>query len=115
MPVTLQQARATAECRIREYEESMNSFGSGCPDFEDRKKVHVVIVDLETREEDFGWIFFYQTQERLDGDITAALAGNGPLIVDRNDGSLHETGTAQSVDWYIADYRKKRAGANQRV
>ena len=68
-----------------------------------------VIVDDQTIEEDFGWIFFYQSREYLDTrDFGLSLAGNAPLIVDRRDGSIHETGTAMPVGHYIETYRRAR-------
>ncbi len=68
-----------------------------------------VILDKETIERDFGWVFFYQSQEFLDsGDERDQLAGNAPIIVDRRDGSTHTTGTAEPVETYIAAYEKSR-------
>jgi hypothetical protein len=43
-----------------------------------------------TREEDFGWAFFYNSKQFVEtGDIEWALGGNAPLIVDRSTGELH--------------------------
>jgi hypothetical protein len=68
-----------------------------------------VVMDDRTIEREFGWVFFYQSQEHLDtGDLGTVLAGNAPLIVDRRDGSIHPTGTAYPVDRYIAEYERKR-------
>jgi hypothetical protein len=68
-----------------------------------------VIVDDETIEKDFGWIFFYQALEYLETqDSGFQLLGNAPIIVDRADGSLHETGTAEPIEHYIRDYEKSR-------
>lgn len=50
-----------------------------------------------TKETSGGWIFFYNTTDYLrDGDILAALAGNGPLHVS-NDGKL--THIPSSISW----------------
>jgi hypothetical protein len=35
------------------------------------------------------------------------IIGNAPIIVDKNDGSLHGTGTARPVEEYIQEFEKK--------
>jgi hypothetical protein len=50
-------------------------------------------------------VIFYDSarhQETL--TVSDQLAGNSPLIVDRVDASVHETGTAEPVEKYLADY-----------
>jgi hypothetical protein len=65
------------------------------------------IIDEETIEEDFGWVFFYQSRIFLETQIFSyALAGNAPIIINKSDGSLHPTGTARSIEDYIEEYRK---------
>jgi hypothetical protein len=72
------------------------------------------IPDGETLERDFGWVFFYESQEYLDtGEFGRTLAGNSPIIVDRRDGSVHKTGTARSIDYYLEEYVKRRSRASQ--
>jgi hypothetical protein len=34
--------------------------------------------------------------------------GNAPIIIDKNDGSIHITGTALPVEKYIRDYMKTK-------
>lgn len=69
-----------------------------------------VILDEETIERSFGWVFFYQSREHLEtGDLSSMLAGNAPLIVDREDGSVHVTGTAEPVELYLARYERERS------
>lgn len=69
----------------------------------------LVILDDETIERGFGWVFFYQSREYLEtGDLSQQLAGNAPIIVDREDGSVHTTGTAEPVEHYLAAYEKRR-------
>ena len=68
-----------------------------------------VILDEETLERHFGWIFFYQSQEFLETrELGARMAGNAPLIVDRDKGSVHETGTAHEVEHYLAAFENRR-------
>jgi hypothetical protein len=67
------------------------------------------LVEEETIEKDFGWIFFYNSKEFLeDHNLSYMLAGNAPIIVDRHDGSVHKTGTAYSINHYIKEYENKR-------
>ena len=69
-----------------------------------------VVMEDRTREEDFGWVFVYNSKEFVEtGDLQWALAGNAPLIVDRFTGELHVTGTVYRVEHYIDEYRRKRA------
>jgi Immunity protein 35 len=53
-----------------------------------------------------GWMFFYEidrTDSRYHND---QLAGNGPIIVSRADGSLHECGSAEPHEFYIENFEK---------
>lgn len=70
-----------------------------------------VIVDSATLEREFGWVFFYDSEEhQTTGDFRSALLGNAPIIVDREDGSIHATGTAKPVEFYIEEYLRSRSG-----
>jgi len=75
------------------------------------RRVESVLLENETIEAEFGWIFFYTSKLYDDpGDPRHAVAGNAPLIVDRDDGSLHVTGTAQPIEHYIEEYRRNWKG-----
>lgn len=63
----------------------------------------MILLEEHTREQDFGWVFFYAAS---DPDVT--LAGNAPVIVDRRDGSVHATGTAFPIEEYVASYARAR-------
>ena len=70
----------------------------------------LVLLDDQTIERNFGWVFFYQSREFLDtGDYSLQLAGNCPLIVDRRDGAMHVAGTAQPIEYYIEEYERRRS------
>jgi hypothetical protein len=70
-----------------------------------------VLFEDKTQELDFGWVFFYSTRQHVEtGDPRHAVPGNAPIIVDRQDGSLHPTGTAKGTQYYIDEYRKQRSG-----
>ena len=69
----------------------------------------LVILDELTLERAFGWVFFWDSRKhRETGDFIDSLAGNAPFIVDRRDGSLHETGTACPIEDYLEEYQKQR-------
>lgn len=68
------------------------------------------VMDKLTIERPFGWVFFYNSKQFLETrDISQALVGNAPLIVDRADGSVHVTGTAEPTEHYIKEYEAQRA------
>jgi Immunity protein 35 len=67
-----------------------------------------VIVDEETIERGWGWVFFYDSQRHLEGDdsLESIVAGNAPYIVRRSDGGILETGTALDIEDYIANFER---------
>jgi hypothetical protein len=69
----------------------------------------VVIINDSTIETDFGWIFFWNSRRYVEsGDFRDALAGNVPLIVDRANGSVHETCTFLPIEEIIDRYQTVR-------
>lgn len=108
-------ARSLVQAHIEKMEDEMNAFGSGLPDYAERPKLHLMILDEQTREYEFGWVYFYNTREYVvDGDFNHALAGNAPFIVDRSDGRLYVTGTAYPLERYLDEYRQgKRIPAEE--
>lgn len=71
------------------------------------KDCGLTILDGETIEDDFGWLFFWQSRRYLEtGNFSDILAGNAPLLVSRKDGTLHETGTAHPAEHYIENFRR---------
>jgi hypothetical protein len=72
------------------------------------KMVELAIIDNETIEKEYGWVFFYQTEAYLKtGDIGDRLVGNAPYIVNKYTGEVIETGTAYPVEDYIAEYEQE--------
>jgi len=67
----------------------------------------VVLVDEQTMEKEWGWVFFYTSARYLESrNPLHALFGNAPYIVNRHTGKIHVTGTAQSIEHYIAEYER---------
>ncbi|MEY9843072.1 hypothetical protein ABH940_000120 [Streptacidiphilus sp. BW17] len=63
-------------------------------------------------EHELVWIVYYQSEEFvLTRNWEAALAGNGPYLVDRVDGGLHRIGVVSEVQgtWEV-DYRSRIRG-----
>ena len=73
------------------------------------KDDELVILDDQIIEFEFGWVFPYASKMFLEsGSAMYMLWGNAPYIVDKENGSLHLTGTAKSIEEYVDDYRKGR-------
>lgn len=72
-----------------------------------RTSVDPAILVENTVKTDFGWVFFWTSKKYLETQkFEDALAGNAPLIVDKRDGTVHETSTAYPIDEMIERYRK---------
>ena len=83
-----QEARGLAERHLAELPESAS--------------IELAILDEHTMETEFGWLFFWNSKKYHEtGEFQYALAGNAPLIVDRRDGSVHETSTAYPAEEII--------------
>lgn len=70
----------------------------------------LIIIDDLTIEKDYGWIFFYNSKRYLETeDISYLIAGNSPILVEKEHGSIYELGTAFPVDEYLEHYETTRA------
>lgn len=59
-----------------------------------------------TITEDFGWVFFYNSIKFVETqDMSFALFGNSPFIVDKESGEVIRTGTARPIEFYIEKYK----------
>jgi len=62
-----------------------------------------IILDVSTMELPWGWVFFYDSQEYINTrNIIHALAGNAPIVVDRN-GNVYETGSSRPLAQYLVE------------
>ena len=60
---------------------------------------NLVVIDSETIEKPYGWVFFYCSRLFLQtGDSRYELGGNAPIVVLRADGSLRSLPTAYSTE-----------------
>jgi hypothetical protein len=72
-----------------------------------RGEIEYVLLDDETVETDVGWVFFWTSRRFVEtGDLSDAVAGNGPLLVDRRDGSLHQLWSGESWETGVERYRQ---------
>jgi hypothetical protein len=70
-----------------------------------RTDLELVLLNEETMERNFGWVFFYTSKRYLETQsIGDALAGNAPFVVMRGDGSIRLTGTAFPLEHYLREF-----------
>ena len=75
-----------------------------------------MVLDEETITKEYGWVFFYTSRHFQEtGDLNEAVFGNAPIIVDKEDGSLHVTGTAQPTEYYIKRFEAQRRNPLRRL
>ncbi len=71
---------------------------------------HEPSIQDDHREEDFGWVFFYDSKRFHETkDFRFALSGHGPVVVDKETGEVSMLGTTGGVERQLADYRKQRS------
>lgn len=67
----------------------------------------LVVVDERTIEREFGWIFFYDAEKYLKTKQPIyAIAGNGPVFVNRRTGLIKFGGSGEPLEKQISDYEK---------
>ncbi|MCO1596195.1 YrhB family protein [Micromonospora sp. RHAY321] len=89
-----QDARTTAEAVLRDM-----STEPGVPP--------LAITNVE--EHPTCWVFYYQSVRYIEsGSFLDSVAGNAPILVDRNTGQHHQTGTARSAGYYISEFANGR-------
>ncbi len=74
-------------------------------DLSDEFGVELSLVEERARETADGWVFFWNSSSYLrTGAISDALVGNGPLRVDRADGSV----TRLPVNFDVHELEERR-------
>lgn len=70
-----------------------------------------VILEEYIIEKEYGWVFFYQSKRYIEtSDINFALAGNCPMLVEKETGRVYEFPTHTSVEECLREYEKKHLG-----
>lgn len=63
------------------------------------------LFDDPIAEGDYGWLFAYQSEDFFkSGNPADMLAGNAPLLIDRQTGAIFECGTAAPIEIYISNF-----------
>jgi hypothetical protein len=73
-----------------------------------------VVVEKNTIEKPFGWVFFYNSKKFVEtGESRYRLAGNGPVIVNKHNSSVEFFGSSKPPLETVAEYEQKLAGGNK--
>lgn len=92
-----------------DYETAKNNASYYINKGKSKPEQEALIIDDLTIEKEYGWIFFYNSRIYLEtGNEDYLFYGNAPLIVEKEDGSFHYTGTARDTEYYITQYEKQR-------
>ena len=68
--------------------------------------VELAIVDEATRDAGWCWVFFYNSRKYLiTGAVRDALAGNGPIVVEKATGLVHRLTAARPLDEQLGELR----------
>lgn len=91
---SFEDARAIAEERLRELGPAI--------------KTQLALDESATRDEGWCWLFFYNSRAYLEGgSFSDALAGNGPIVVEKSGGRRHELTTARPFDEQLDELRRQ--------
>ncbi|UKB84175.1 hypothetical protein LF887_00565 [Chryseobacterium sp. MEBOG06] len=74
---------------------------------DDLGKPNIIIYDNLTQEHPFGWVFYWQLKD-VNNDFSNALAGNGPVIIDKETLNVYCMMTAISVEENIELYKSDK-------
>lgn len=67
-----------------------------------------VVVEASTIEKSYGWVFFYNSKKFVDTGISRyRLAGNGPVIVNKETGAVEFYGSNKPVEQIIEEYERR--------
>jgi hypothetical protein len=68
-----------------------------------------VLLEKQTQEHDFGWVFFYTTRKHAEtGNPKDMVPGDGPLVVERETGHTEFLSTSLPPSAAIAAYKKRK-------
>lgn len=64
-----------------------------------------IVLDEFTISREWGWVFFYTSEMwHKTGELSYAVAGNAPFIVEKSTGNVIVTGTAEPIENYLKRY-----------
>lgn len=103
--ITRQEADKVVASWLDDHEIAAIDFESALPRHDERHVQKLVVVRVD--EHEFGWVYFYDGSEHVaSGNLSDAVSGNAPLIVDKADGKLYITGTAFPIEHYLQEFRR---------
>jgi len=71
--------------------------------------IKLVLLENKTIEFKYGWVFFFHSEEFVKtGNIDFMIAGNGPIVIDKYNGTVDRFGTARETSFYIQKYCESR-------
>ncbi|MBB4637562.1 YrhB domain-containing protein [Longimicrobium terrae] len=74
----------------------------------DRPDLNLVILEEQTLDLPYGWVFFYTTELfQQTRNPRFLIGGNAPVLVEKGSGILHVLGTASSVSAYLAPHERR--------
>ena len=72
-----------------------------------RSGTKLAIIDDETREEPWCWVFLYNSAAYVEtGDFRYALAGDGPIVVEKDTDKVHRLSSASPIEDQLAEIRR---------
>ena len=67
--------------------------------------IELELIENPILSGDYGWVFGYNSAEYLrTKSLSSALAGNAPILVEKETGNVVTTGTARPLESYIDSY-----------
>jgi hypothetical protein len=106
--ISPEEARRKVRNLLDAEEKDMAEFGSGLRSAAEQTRHEETcrLVIAHVAEYDFGWLFYYDSAAFVEtGEISHALVGNAPYLVERDTGRILVTGTAYPMDHYLRLYR----------
>ncbi|WP_316178481.1 YrhB domain-containing protein [Bradyrhizobium sp. SZCCHNRI1009] len=78
------------------FDEARKLASSRIAELENVAECELVVLEEKTKDVERGWLFFYDSKLHQEtGEFRYALAGNGPIFIDRN-GTLRHLPTYTS-------------------
>ena len=63
------------------------------------------LFEMPVHSGEYGWVFSYQSRQYIQtNNMSDALIGNSPILVDKNSHEIHILGSGFPVEYYIENY-----------
>ena len=74
-------------------------------EIETKSNIKVALLEADSISFEYGWVFFYQSEEFVrTGDESKLVGGNAPILVDKFNNIVLHTGTSKPTENYIEIY-----------